>query len=96
MSKTSQPSVDDLPPTCKTCKHYIAVQYNAYYCGRAQGWEPVTGYHTKSVRCEYERGPQWPKWLGGKDKCGPEGKYWGEAPPRKPPNSESAISRPSR
>lgn len=93
MSKTSQPSANDLPPTCNTCKHFNYI-FSSRYCYRESIWEPVQDWvvNTRSAWVERKKG-----WFG-QDRCGPDGKYWEKETPATPPFGVSGVRppRPSR
>lgn len=90
MSKTSQPSADDLPPTCKTCAHFSYPNG----CGRKKVWNPVTGWETDVLVAYCQRLPNWFVF----DRCGPKGRYWEERQTRTPPTGGSGVmpARPTR
>jgi hypothetical protein len=74
---------------CKNCAHFrthipfAGMIESNHRCGRRKGWNAVGGEFTIDVDAFVER--RKPGLIFGRDRCGPEGRYFDQERPAGPP-----------
>lgn len=78
----------DRPKPCVECEHYrFWTHAKGAHCARRSAFDIVDGDMVDIRSCHVERSGAFLFW--GRDRCGPEGRYWEARRPATPPHGSS-------